>query len=282
MGWSVINPGLMAEAGFFLAIKRGMKNNEEVQTTICYHCGVCLIAWRSNLCPEIEHARWSPRCLFLNLTTGKVFVNAARRYILEMQQVTSPINDGKMIAPRPDREWNNTPIGEMEKVLQMETDIRSLLKKQLDELICKVCYDDVSQVAFVPCGHFVTCAKCACNLLYCPMCRVLICKVMKIYRAYFCCFLFCRDLLRASGGGAFLCGARAGALFYAAHARIARGCADADAADAADAAEAEARMRRCGGCGARMRRGPPSAHTQLSSFKHASTGNISAKYTDQY
>merc|ERR1711959_361768 len=43
-------------------------------------------------------------------------------------------------------------------------------KKQEGDL-CKICYDQVAEVVFVPCGHFGFCRICSERLTRCPVCR---------------------------------------------------------------------------------------------------------------
>ncbi|XP_045198428.2 baculoviral IAP repeat-containing protein 7-like [Mercenaria mercenaria] len=43
------------------------------------------------------------------------------------------------------------------------------LKKQL---LCKICMDSDSNVVFIPCGHMVSCEKCAPHIRKCAVCRV--------------------------------------------------------------------------------------------------------------
>ena len=44
--------------------------------------------------------------------------------------------------------------------------------KDVDEArACKICMDEDVCIAFIPCGHLVTCLKCASKCLNCPICR---------------------------------------------------------------------------------------------------------------
>jgi hypothetical protein len=38
-------------------------------------------------------------------------------------------------------------------------------------LTCKICWDQESQLVFIPCGHVGTCLTCGSKLLKCPICR---------------------------------------------------------------------------------------------------------------
>ena len=45
-------------------------------------------------------------------------------------------------------------------------------KKTIDDaLLCKICYDDVMSVVFLPCSHTFACIKCAPSMSVCAICR---------------------------------------------------------------------------------------------------------------
>ncbi|XP_053389942.1 baculoviral IAP repeat-containing protein 3-like [Mercenaria mercenaria] len=54
------------------------------------------------------------------------------------------------------------------------------LKKQL---LCKICMDSDSNVVFIPCGHMVSCEKCAPHIRKCAVCRVPIKGRVKAFMA---------------------------------------------------------------------------------------------------
>ena len=47
--------------------------------------------------------------------------------------------------------------------------------------VCKICYSTVIQLAFIPCGHSVSCVSCAQRINNCPCCRKEITKKIRIY-----------------------------------------------------------------------------------------------------
>jgi hypothetical protein len=53
-----------------------------------------------------------------------------------------------------------------------------LLKEQR---MCKICMDSEVSIVFLPCGHLVSCPKCAPALLSCPICRVAIRGSVRTY-----------------------------------------------------------------------------------------------------
>ena len=46
---------------------------------------------------------------------------------------------------------------------------------------CKICMDAVLEVAFLPCGHTMSCKRCAASLQSCPVCGEPISDALKIY-----------------------------------------------------------------------------------------------------
>lgn len=47
--------------------------------------------------------------------------------------------------------------------------------------ICKICYTNSIELAFLPCGHTVSCLSCAQRLYNCPCCRVTISSRIRLY-----------------------------------------------------------------------------------------------------
>ncbi|XP_060575412.1 baculoviral IAP repeat-containing protein 7-B-like [Ruditapes philippinarum] len=66
------------------------------------------------------------------------------------------------------KETDNGNLPNDSDVLQEEN---TKLKSQL---LCKICMDSDSNVVFIPCGHMVSCEKCAPHIRKCAVCRVLI------------------------------------------------------------------------------------------------------------
>eukprot|EP01090_Pellita_catalonica_P004347 TRINITY_DN14179_c0_g1_i1.p1 TRINITY_DN14179_c0_g1~~TRINITY_DN14179_c0_g1_i1.p1 ORF type:complete len:301 (-),score=65.47 TRINITY_DN14179_c0_g1_i1:84-896(-) len=49
--------------------------------------------------------------------------------------------------------------------------------------MCKICYENPIEMAIIPCGHTLLCERCATNkLLTCPICRVAVEGIMKIFK----------------------------------------------------------------------------------------------------
>lgn len=50
-----------------------------------------------------------------------------------------------------------------------------------DPVLCKICYKDKMEVAFIPCGHVIACIQCAITLDQCAICRNPFNMVMRVY-----------------------------------------------------------------------------------------------------
>ncbi|GAB0095661.1 hypothetical protein DMENIID0001_110660 [Sergentomyia squamirostris] len=48
--------------------------------------------------------------------------------------------------------------------------------------LCKICLSEDASMAFVPCGHFITCETCSSTVQTCPVCRKHIDKSIKIFQ----------------------------------------------------------------------------------------------------
>lgn len=79
--------------------------------------------------------------------------------VSEETQCPSPKRNDESHASLPSSETNRTQV--------LEEEIRRLKEARL----CKVCLDEDVSVAYIPCGHIVTCVLCAAALDQCPLCR---------------------------------------------------------------------------------------------------------------
>ena len=63
-------------------------------------------------------------------------------------------------------------------------DAENKLKDMEEARACKICMDQYVCIAFVPCGHLVTCMECAPRCPNCPMCRKPIQSQIKTFMSY--------------------------------------------------------------------------------------------------
>ena len=63
-------------------------------------------------------------------------------------------------------------------------DAENKLKDMEEAKVCKICMDQDVCIAFIPCGHLLTCMECASKCLNCPMCRKPIQSQIKTFMSY--------------------------------------------------------------------------------------------------
>lgn len=55
------------------------------------------------------------------------------------------------------------------------------IQKIVDSKLCRVCMDSPVSAVFCPCGHLISCYKCALECSNCPLCRSPIAYVQYVY-----------------------------------------------------------------------------------------------------
>ncbi|XP_047990048.1 baculoviral IAP repeat-containing protein 3-like isoform X2 [Leguminivora glycinivorella] len=144
-------PEELAEAGFYYT--------GQSDKTKCFYCDGGLKDWEEDDVPWEQHARWFDRCAYVQLVKGRDYV---QKVISEACVVpeTKPAPKPEPVAPA---------ISEDEK------------SEVEDCKVCKICYENERNVAFVPCGHVVACAKCALATDKCPLCRRTFTSAVRLY-----------------------------------------------------------------------------------------------------
>lgn len=56
-------------------------------------------------------------------------------------------------------------------------------RKLKEAKLCKICMDQDLNIVFLPCGHLISCSKCAANLKECPLCRQMIKGTVRTFLA---------------------------------------------------------------------------------------------------
>ena len=152
--------------------------------TICIFCGLCRYQWADTDIPEIEHVKYWSTYAYLERTFGSEFINQQHNnfHIPEEEFLlgtrfgfaTPEETADPMLARKPpveNEELNITPLSEAK-----ECDASQ-------ELMCKVCFDTRINALTMPCRHCFGCLNCAAKLYLkeCPICRVVILDVNRIY-----------------------------------------------------------------------------------------------------
>lgn len=198
-------PEVLAQAGLYY-----IGESDKVK---CFHCDSLLYNWEPDDDPFVEHARWFPECQYIKLVKGEKFVDDVQNgrvtqdEVMQTPAVLAVLYEGYSVdsvqrALATMREKNGADVvvsaqnllmtimelednakdnmnghvsSEEMKKLQMENE--SLRDKQL----CKICMERDVEVIFLPCKHFVCCASCSTAVRECPICRVAIASIEKIF-----------------------------------------------------------------------------------------------------
>ena len=137
----------------------------------CFHCGGALGGWKLEDCPWEEHAKWYPNCAYLQLVKGKRFVKKVQQKWENRAMWDESMAEETRMPRMPS--WETFPPFP-------EEDIR--LNEQH---LCRICFIAKTDIAFIPCGHLMTCGRCAVSSLsisrLCPICRTPIQNCLKIF-----------------------------------------------------------------------------------------------------
>lgn len=125
----IISPKELAEAGFYYT---GVYDHAR-----CFHCNGTLSGWELNDNVWGNHAYYFPRCHFLYLKRGQVFVD----------NVKSP-------------NQQTTPLTEL-----------PVPSSDLSRYTCKICMCNEIGTVFAPCDHAIACVDCSIQLSKCPLCN---------------------------------------------------------------------------------------------------------------
>lgn len=198
-------PQTLSDAGFFYTGK-----SDRVK---CFSCGGGLKDWEQDDEPWEQHAIWYNNCHYLQLMKGPEFIrkcNALKEAAAAADVTgnyagsssssqpstsgissasssimsTSPASSSRLSSPSPIADVDD------ETTLRCGSDIsggedaghdESGNRKLSDGKICKICFVNEYNTAFMPCGHVVACAKCASSVNKCPLCQQPFINVLRLY-----------------------------------------------------------------------------------------------------
>ncbi|XP_073838705.1 death-associated inhibitor of apoptosis 1 [Musca autumnalis] len=198
-------PEQLAEAGFFYT---GVGDRVK-----CFSCGGGLKDWDDDDEPWEQHALWMNKCRFVKLMKGDAFIEAVANKFMkntppanssktptpssgsssESSLSSSSDEEGESLSLTPAEEGAQGPAAKVSSSIPKPCSNEQLAavaaplepKKPCstipEEKLCKICYADEYNTAFLPCGHVVACAKCASSVTKCPMCRKPFADVMRVY-----------------------------------------------------------------------------------------------------
>jgi hypothetical protein len=122
----------------------------------CFHCDIGVNKWERTDEVWVEHVRWSPGCTFVHITRGAKFVRNCIEVIARKENRGSTAIVDKNKPELVNRETQTDPI---------------LSESDTDNYLCKICLEQELGTVFLPCGHIMTCVKCAIMFTDCPFCR---------------------------------------------------------------------------------------------------------------
>lgn len=112
----------------------------------CFYCGLQLGFWTQEDNAWLEHEKYNDHCDFLKLNSDKL--ERARNL------------------PKPELTAIPPPEEPEEKEINF---------------VCKICLNEELRIAFMPCGHLVSCGSCCLCVEKCPICRAEIYGYCKIF-----------------------------------------------------------------------------------------------------
>lgn len=77
-------------------------------------------------------------------------------------------------------------LGQVLSKLMLKLNYKDNKKEIPGKLNCKICFQEEVEVAFVPCGHMITCISCAITFNLCPVCK-------RAYNEFFRVFIMYRN-----------------------------------------------------------------------------------------
>ncbi|XP_004519914.1 death-associated inhibitor of apoptosis 1 isoform X2 [Ceratitis capitata] len=202
-------PKDLADAGYFYT---GIGDRVK-----CFSCGCGLKDWDDDDEPWEQHAMWFPKCRYLNLLKGQSYIDSvAAKYKANNSKSADSVSateaESAQYCPPPPSSENiivqpmiataacssSSATGTKTQATSVAaaaaaataataattaaTDLKTTVAATIaEEKLCKICYADEYNTAFLPCGHVVACAKCASSVSKCPVCRKPFTNVMRVF-----------------------------------------------------------------------------------------------------
>lgn len=175
----------LAEAGFFY--------HDRNDTVTCFHCGYRLNGWDSDSVPWKEHAciGTDMRCSQFSVSELRRFYHPPHReivnachYVMLTKGYQFVLDARKHEDESPDeneheeKKMEKEPVKSLEQMIMMDEE--SIEEKHPPN--CTICCEEIANILFYPCGHIVSCYKCAAGHLNCFICRS---KISDFVKAYF-------------------------------------------------------------------------------------------------
>ena len=180
----------VAKAGFFATLSNNLR---------CFNCNVLVEGLRRQDDPMYYHARFAPECPFVKLSMGRKYIQACCEGPEEPNVPTAeaeattasggPSSGGSGGSGSGASGTGNGPSGTGNGPSGTGNGPSgggggggaSTVEDYERLLTCIICMEARVGCTFVPCGHLVTCANCACNCAQCPLCRSPVHGAVKTY-----------------------------------------------------------------------------------------------------
>ncbi|XP_039967145.1 death-associated inhibitor of apoptosis 1 [Bactrocera tryoni] len=177
-------PKELADAGFFYT-----GTGDRVK---CFSCGCGLKDWDDDDEPWEQHALWLPKCRYLNLLKGQSYIESvAAKYKTNNSKCPDavpaesdqycPTSDNIVVQPVIATAALTPTTSKTAEAATTAVKTTAVAATIAEEKLCKICYADEYNTAFLPCGHVVACAKCASSVSKCPVCRKPFTNVMRVF-----------------------------------------------------------------------------------------------------
>lgn len=133
----------------------GFSYTQMNDTVICFCCGGSLNGWLPECDPWSEHAIWFPKCAYLKLQKGPLFILIAQT-TYKTKIVTSP------------------------KVRQEYSQITDTRGNSTTNK-CTICFKQNIQITLMPCKHKVSCVACTFSMKHCTICHNAFSSIIRVF-----------------------------------------------------------------------------------------------------
>lgn len=165
----------------------------------CFFCGKGLCRWEPGDDAWSEHKRISPGCPFIldfNRNRREENKHEVANGQSSSSQTSTVYSDDEGYSSQPSSDQQSpvtshccSPSTSPPRTLNLNSSgwlsnqpsSNSNCEGCVNRLTCKVCLQEELGVLFLPCGHLVSCTKCAVNMVKCPLCREQIVSTIKAY-----------------------------------------------------------------------------------------------------
>ena len=153
-------PHDLAKAGFFYDGRRDL--------TIGYFCGGGIHKWESKDIPLREHAQHYPDCGYVKMFRSDNDISSINPFSKMINLYLLYKSRFKML----------DFFGKCFKKDSHNDDISQNLK---NIRVCNICSEREANILFLPCAHLFVCKYCTASLNNCPVCRLKINEIVKVY-----------------------------------------------------------------------------------------------------